>query len=91
MNNLYLVLPPINESDVIGGIFSETTLIENENTAEAPQIITNDFTKDEDDLIIHLYIKLGPRWKKRCEYFPNHTQNQIKSLFRKKLQNIIYA
>ena len=56
-----------------------------------PGINRSRFTAEEDDLIINLFVKLGPRWSEITQHFPGRPDNMVKNRFysyiRKRIQD----
>ncbi len=51
-----------------------------------PNINKNKFTNEEDDLLINLYEKFGPKWSKIHYYFKDRTTDMIKNRFHSTLK-----
>ena len=52
----------------------------------APNINKNKFTSDEDNLLLNLYKKYGPKWSKIHTYFKERTTDMIKNRFHSTLK-----
>ena len=52
----------------------------------APNINKNKFSVEEDNLLIQLYQKFGPKWSKIHTYFKNRTTDMIKNRFHSSLK-----
>ncbi len=52
----------------------------------APNINKNKFTPDEDNLLLNLYKKYGPKWSKIHTYFKERTTDMIKNRFHSTLK-----
>lgn len=46
-----------------------------------PYLNRNKFTQEEDEIIIELYTKLGPKWKEISKQFFGRTENMVKNRF----------
>jgi len=46
-----------------------------------PNINNSPFTKEEDEKLVELYLKLGTKWKQIAELIPGRTESQVKNRF----------
>ncbi|RDX57929.1 Transcription factor MYB7, partial [Mucuna pruriens] len=55
-----------------------------------PNIKRGDFTKEDDDLIIHLHSSLGNKWSQIASNLPGRTDNEIKNYWNTHLKRQLY-
>lgn len=85
LSSLQITVPRFDDVDSTVDIIS--ILEDPIEEEETPQILTTDFTPEEDKYIIKLYLKLGPKWTKMANIIQVRTPNQIRYHFRKCLQS----
>jgi hypothetical protein len=56
-----------------------------------PEIKKGKFTDEEDDKLIKLYMKNGPRWAYISNFFPNRTADMIKNRFHSSIKKNYFS
>ena len=54
-----------------------------------PEIKKGKFTEEEDNMLINLYYKHGPKWATIAKYYNNRTADMVKIVFIRRLKNAL--
>ena len=83
LHKLNIMLPQIED---FGNEIPNVLSILKEPIIENPVPANTKFTKEDEKIIMDIFIKNGPKWTKMSQVLPNHTINQIKQHFRQMLK-----